>query len=114
MLIRHGDIESNLGPSKKHRPLPCCHWNVNSLTAHKMLKKSLIEAYDTSHKYDFICISETYLDSTVTAYDKDLAIEGYNLVRADHPNDLKKGGICIYYSESLAIQLINVNYLSEC
>ena len=83
------------------------------LTAHKILKKSLIEAYNTSHKCDFICISETYLDSTVSA-DKDLAIEGYNLVRADHPNGLKKGGVCIYYNGSLAIQLVNVNYLSEC
>ena len=101
-------------PSKKHRPLTCCHWNVNSLTAHKMLKKSLVEAYNTSHKSDFIFISETYLDSTVAADDKDLAIEGYNLVCADHPNDLKKGSVCIYYNESLAIQLINVNHLSEC
>ena len=113
MLIQHGDIESNPGPSQKHRPLTCCHWHVNSLTAHKMLKKSLIEAYNTSHKYDFICISETYLDS-VAADDKDLAIEGYNLVRVDHPNNLKNCGVCIYYNESLAIQLINVNYLSEC
>ena len=72
----------------------------------------MIEAYNTSHKYDFICISETYLDSTVAADDKDLAIEGYNPVRADHPKDLKKGGVCIYYNESLAIQLSNVNYLS--
>ena len=79
-----------------------------------MLKKSLIEAYSTSHKYDFICISETYLDSTVAADDKDLSVEGYNLVCADHPNNLKKGGVCIYYNESFAIQLVNVNYLSEC
>ena len=79
-----------------------------------MFKKSLIEAYKTSYKYDFICISEIYLDSTVAADYKDLAIEGYNLVRAVHPNDLKKGGVCIYYNKSLAIELINVNYLSEC
>ena len=77
LLIQHGDIDSNSGPSKKHRPLTC-HWNVNSLTVHKMLKISLIEAYNTSHKYDFTCISETYLDSTLAADDKDLAIEGYN------------------------------------
>ena len=101
LLIQHGDIESNPCHSKTHRPLTCCHWNVNSLTAHKMPKNSLIEAYNTSHKYNFICISETYLDSTVAADDKDLAIEGHNLVCADHPNDFKKGDICIYYNESL-------------
>ena len=77
-------------------------------------QKILIEAYNTSHKYDFICISETYLDSTVAADDTDLAIEGYNLVHADHPNNLKEGVVCIYYNESLAVQLINVNYLSGC
>ena len=38
LIMQHGDIESNPGPSKKHRPLTCCHWNVNSLTAHKMIK----------------------------------------------------------------------------
>ena len=96
LLIQHGDIESNPGPSKKDRPFTCYHWNVNSLTVHKILKKSLIEAHNTSHKYDFTCISETYLGSTVAADDKDLAIEGYKLYRADHPNDLKKGGVCIY------------------
>ena len=37
-----------------------------------------------------------------------------NLLRADHPNNLKNGGVCIYYNEPLAIQLINVNHLSEC
>ena len=90
LIMQHGDIESNPGPSKKHRPLTCCHWNVNSLTAHKMIKKSLIEAYNSNHKYDFICISETYLDSSVSDYDKELAMEGYNFIRADHPSNVKK------------------------
>ena len=76
IFMQHGDIEFNPGPSKKHRPLTCCHWNVNSLTAHKMIKKSLIEAYNSNHKYDFICISETYLDSSVSDDGKELAMEG--------------------------------------
>ena len=29
----------------------CCHWNVNSLTAHNMLKLSSITAYNSIHKY---------------------------------------------------------------
>ena len=77
LIIQHGDIQSNPGPSKKHRPLTCCHWSVNSLTAHKMITRSLIEAYDSNHKYDFMCISETYLDSSVYDDDKELAMESY-------------------------------------
>ena len=72
------------------------------------------QAYNTNHKYDFICISETYLDSTVAADDKNLVIEGYNLVLSDHPSNRKKGDECIYYKELPAVKLINVNYLSEC
>ena len=26
---------------------------------------------------------------------------GYSLLRADHPIDIKRGGVCIYYKEHL-------------
>ena len=96
-LVKHGYIELNPGPNKKFNPLTCCHLNVNSLTANKMLKKSSIEAYNSIHDYDFICISVTYLHSSVSLDDKDVAIEGYNIVRADYPSNHKKGGVCICY-----------------
>ena len=68
----------------------CYRWKVNSLTAHNMAKLSSIAAYNTIHKYDFICISETYLD------DRDTLINGYNLIRAYHPSSNKRSGVCIY------------------
>ena len=114
LIMQHGDIESNPGPSKKHRPLTCCHWNVNRLTVHKMIKKSLIEAYNSNHKYDFISISEIHLDSSISDDDKELPMEGYSFIRADHPSNVKKGGVGIYYKESIAVQIINTNFLSEC
>ena len=61
LLLTHGDIESN--PEPKHRTstyFSCCHWNVNSIMAHNKL--SLLSAHNTLHKFDVICISETYLD----------------------------------------------------
>ena len=42
-----------------------------------------------------------------------LEIDGYNLVRADHPNDTKRGGVCIYYKESLPVRVINLSYFEE-
>ena len=65
LLLLHGDIETNLGPNKKYKFFTCCHWKVNSLTAHNMLKWSSIAAYNYISKYDLICISEPYLDSSV-------------------------------------------------
>ena len=110
----HGDTETNPGPNKKFKPFTCCHWNVNSLTAHNMVKLSSIIAYDTIHKYDFICISETFLDSSVPTDDRELSINGYNLIHADHSSNNKRGGICIYYRESLAVQVVKIDYLNEC
>ena len=73
----------------------------------------MIEAYNSNHKYDFICISETYLDSSVSDDDKELDMEGYNFICADHPSNVKKGGVGVYYKESIAVQVININFLSE-
>ena len=87
-LYCHGDIELNPGPRKsKENNLSICHWNLNSITAHNFSKL-------TQHKYDFICLSETYLDSSIP--DNSIEIEGYNLVRADHPGNIKTGGVKEY------------------
>ena len=56
-------------------------------------------------------MSETYLDSSTP--NNLIDIEGYNLVRADHPDDTKRGGVCIYYKESLPVKIINLPYFKE-
>ena len=61
--------------------------------------------------YDFVCLSETYLDSSTP--NGLLEIDGYNLVGADHPNNMKRGGVCIYYKESLPVRVISLPYLKE-
>ena len=42
-----------------------------------------------------------------------LKTEGSNLVRPDHPNDTKRGGVYIYYKESLPVRFINLSYFEE-
>ena len=54
------------------------------------------EAYNIANKCD-ICISESYLDSTVPLDDNFL--NDYNLTYADHPDNVKKRGVCIYYKK---------------
>ena len=109
-MQRHGDI--NPGPKNlKNKLLSVCHCNLNSLTAHNYSKLAQLKAYISLHKCDFICLSETYLDSTTP--DNLLEIDGYNLVRADHPNNIKRGGVCIYYKESLPVRVISLLYLKQ-
>ena len=40
-------------------------------------------------------------------------IKGYIPVRADHPDRTKRGGVCIYYKESLPVREIKLSYFNE-
>ena len=115
LLLQHGDIESNPGPKKEQiKYLSCCHWNVNSLLAQNMCKISQIEAYNSLYNYDFICISETYFDSSILEGDRNFQLNGCHLIRADHPSNTKRGGVCIYHKESLGVRLVKFSNLSQC
>ena len=93
-LLCHGDIESNPGPKKlKPNYLSVCHWNLNSISAHNFSKIALLKAYNTIYKHGFMCSSEAYLDPSTPLKDNSLQIEGYYLVREDHPNDVKRRGV---------------------
>ena len=110
-----GDVEENPRPKRK----PCqsfsiCHWNVNSLSDQNFSKVSLLTAYISIHKFDVICISETFLNSDTAFDDDNLKIEGYNIVRSDHPSNSRQGGVCIYYNQSLALKISDIKYLQEC
>ena len=60
-----------------------------------------MEAFITSNNFDLVCLPQTFLDSTIPKDDVNIQINGYSLLRADHPNNIKRGGVCIYFKESL-------------
>ena len=99
-LLQHGDIELNPGP----KYFSICHWNLNSLIAHNYLKISQLQAFNLVHKFDILCILETHLDSSVSKDDNGLSIEGSSLIRADHPSNTKRGGVCIYYNNKISVR----------
>ena len=101
MLYCCGDIEINPGP--KRSSLTFCHWNLNGVAAHEFIKVSLLKGYITERNFDIICLSETFLNSSLDSEDDRLKIEGYNLIRSDHPSDSKKGGVCVYYKEHIPL-----------
>ena len=43
------------------------------------------------HKFDIICISELYVNSDTSSNDKNLNIRRYNMSRADHPFENRRG-----------------------
>ena len=109
-LLQHGDIELNPGP----KYFSICHWNLNSLTAHNYLKVSQLQAFNLVHKFDILCISETHLDSSILKDDNALSIEGYSIIRADHPSNTKRGGVSIYYNGKISVRQMSNTNLPEC
>ena len=57
------------------------------------------------HKFDIICISQSYLNSNTSSSDGNLNITGCNMSRADHLSVNRDRGVCIYYKESLPTKM---------
>ena len=88
LITRSGDVELNPGPKRNAaQTLSICHWNLNSTCAHNFVKLHLLRAYVSVHKFQIICLSETYLDSSVD--DESLENSRYYLIRSDPPFTIK-------------------------
>ena len=110
-----GDVEVNSRPKKKDKDcLSICHWNPNSISAYDYSKIFFLNSYNSFHKFDTICLSETYLDSNTPLDDDSLEISGYTLVHSDHPSNTKRGGVCLYCKSNLPLRVTNIGYLNEC
>ena len=105
LILLCGDIKEY--PGLKIKPndnLSVCKWNVNGILSHNFQKMAVLESFVAMHRFDIICISETFLNNTYE--DSDLNVNGYSLLRADHPSNAKRGRICIYYKKTLALKMI--------
>ena len=78
VISLRGDIEINPGPKSNalNRCFSICHWNLNSISTHMSTKVSLLSAYISVHKFDIICLSETYLNSEIPSDHENLEIFG--------------------------------------
>ena len=52
--------------------------------------------------------------SSISSNDERLSLEGYDMIRVDHPNNVKRGGVCVYIKNSLATRICNISNLNEC
>ena len=93
ILFVCGNVELNPIPKNRNScyNFSICHWNLNSITAHNFAKVNLLRAYNAIHDFDMICLSDSYLDSTVSSDN-------------DHPGNIKRGGMCVYFKESLPLK----------
>ena len=108
-----GDTESNPGSIRydfRYNFL-VCYWNLICMTEHNLEKIKLFESYDTINKFDVIWLSESYLDPYIASDNNDLNIKHSKLHRLDHPNNVKRDGVCAYIRESLPARCLGNTYL---
>ena len=120
ILILSADIETQPGPRSgtctfngfNDGFLSFCNWNVNTLSKNDFERVTLIEAHNSLFKYDIISLCETSLNDDV-AVPEDL-IKGYRFFSLDHPSGEKKGGVGIFYKETLPLKIRNDLSFEEC
>ena len=86
LLMQCDDIEVNLGP--KYSSLTFCHCNLNSLTSHNNIKISLLQAYVTQYNCDIVCLSETFLNSSIQNDEDRIKIDVYIAAGTRHPGHI--------------------------
>ena len=59
-------------------------------------------------------LSESFLDSTIFDDDNILHMEGHNLVRANHPGNIKRGAVCLHFKKILAIRNTELSHITRC
>ena len=107
MLLLHficaSDIERNPRKNNTSFNLSLCDWNFDSIAVHNFSNPFLLEAYNVQHKFDMICLSQTFLDTSIPTNDERLNMRGYKVIRANNPSDNKKGDVGIIYEQFLAV-----------
>ena len=106
LLISNGYVQTIYFSNCKEYFL-ICHWNLNNS------KLFLLKAYVILSKFNIICLSEIYCDSTTPINGDKLQIPGYTLICSDRPSNKKHGGVCVYYKSSLPLTVTNIGYLHK-
>ena len=69
LVLLSGHVEINPRPRRStDETFSICHWNLNSLLVYNY-KLFLPKAYTAVHKFDVICLSETYLHAAIASDD---------------------------------------------
>ena len=88
-----GDVDVNPGTNRRqNKALSICHWNFSSIPAHNLARLDLLQAYVTFHKFNIICFTERYLDSSIIS-------------------KIKRGGVCVYYKTFLPLRVYDISLL---
>ena len=112
VLLLSTDIEIQPGPSFNDSFFSFCNWNINTLSKNDFQRVSLLEAHNSIFKYDIISLCETSLNEATNVAEN--ILKGYHFFSSNHPSGDKKGGVHIFYKESLTLKIRHDLSFEEC
>ena len=79
---RCGEIEQNPGPkSNSSKSFSICQWNLSSISSHSVIKLSLLRAHIAVLAFVVVCLSETFVNASISNDDNNLEVNGYNCLK---------------------------------
>ena len=112
LIILSNDIELNPGPPIQTGGFNFAHWNINSLGKDEFSRVNLLQAQNAIHNYDIISLCETSLNDE--AQIPNPLMEGYEFKHLNHPSGDKRGGVGIFYKETLPLTIKSDFNFDEC
>ena len=105
LIILSNDVHLNPGPNYQNNFFNFMSWNVNSLSKDNFQRVRLIEAHNAIFNYDLISIGETSLNDSVELPES--LLKDYTFVHANNPANTRRGGVGLFYKNSLPVIVRN-------
>ena len=112
LLLLPSDIETQPGPNFNAGFFSFCNWNINTLNKNDFQRVSFLEAHNTIFKYDIISLCETSLNHATKVPAN--ILKGYQFFSLNHSSGDKKGGVGIFYKETLPLKIRDDLSFEEC
>ena len=115
IIIQSWNIEANPWSGGWRSSLSVFHWNLNCIWVEDFSKLPQIAAFLDVLKFDIYCLIETFVDFSISSEGPRLTIEGCKLFRCDHPSNLRRGGVSLYFKDHLLVTIrTNLTTLDGC
>ena len=105
VIYLSNDISKNPGLQFQNNFFNFMSWNLNSLAKDNFHRVSLIKAHNSLFNYDLISICETCLNDTVEL--PETLLDEYIFVPANNPGNTRRGGVGLFYKNSLPVVIRN-------
>ncbi|MCH2406242.1 MAG: endonuclease/exonuclease/phosphatase family protein, partial [Nitrosopumilus sp.] len=106
------DVDLNPGPRYGDNFFTFLNWNLNSLAKNEFERVNLLEAHNSVYNYDLISLCETCLTDSVDIPNP--LMKEYTFISAIHPSNSARGGVGLFYKDTLPLTPRHDLSFSEC